>query len=588
MPTNNWEERNVTTNDYDLYGEQGVPESLPGSPTIDDSGHLVIPPNNDDYYFPSWTLENSSMDPDPNNTGPMTDFWTSFPIMIDSNGQVFYYGKDTRINVRGPAGNVSVRFDDLTPSQLAQITGPSGQNGLNGLNGRNGTDGTDGLSAYQLWLQENGWLDDPEHHPIEDFFAYLSNIEDALIKPGTGEGSLIVNDKGVYDTASGIAAFASGRYTAANGNYSSTFGDNTIANNNCSAAFGKYNEGKNNSLFEIGNGTVSNRLNIFEIDELGNITARGEIVDGSGNTLSDKVDKVNGKGLSTNDFTNTYKNFIDNYQVDTSLNAGSSNPVTNAAITVAINNISSANGKPTIAQVSNNTDLAFGFIGNTSASTLNTINWTTGLRWNPNKNILKNNNITTSTFSNICSFGTEGLTAAANDQIILGKYNSAKAGDFLEIGYGTLSTPKNIIEISKTGNLAVAGSITDGSGNVLSAKQNILTFDSLPTQNSTNPVTSGGLYNLFTAFGVNVSTGALTIPAITTLQNQVTALTARVVALEAAIAAIGNPAQIIDDDYPAHIYTYGIKNDQFYIKLIDDGEDHSEDDDDEEEEGGNE
>ena len=134
----------------------------------------------------------------------------------------------------------------------------------------------------------------------------------------------------------------------------------------------------------------------------------------------------------------------------------------------------------------------------------------------------------------------------------------------------------------------VAGSITDGSGNVLSAKQNILTFDSLPTQNSTNPVTSGGLYNLFTSFGVNVSAGTLNIPGLANLQNQVTALTARVVALEAAVTAIGNPRQISDDDYPAHIYTYGIKNDQFYIKLIDDGEDHSDDDDNEEEEEVNE
>ena len=31
--------------------------------------------------------------------------------------------------------------------------------------------------------------------------------------------------------------------------------------------------------------------------------------------IGDKVDKVNGKGLSTNDFTNTYKGQLDGYQV---------------------------------------------------------------------------------------------------------------------------------------------------------------------------------------------------------------------------------------------------------------------------------
>lgn len=32
--------------------------------------------------------------------------------------------------------------------------------------------------------------------------------------------------------------------------------------------------------------------------------------------------------------------------------------------------------------------------------------------------------------------------------------------------------------------------------NLLNAKQNTLTFDTTPTENSANPVTSGGLYNV--------------------------------------------------------------------------------------------
>lgn len=578
---NTWD--NINTDDYDIYGQQGSPTPLPGAPSIDESGHLVTPPYSDPVYFPA-PSNPSVMDPDPNNTGPTTDFWTSFPITIDIDGYIYYYGQNTGINVRGPAGASSVRFEDLTPAQKEELRGTAGANGINGVNGVDGQDGANGLSAYELWLKENGWLDHPELHPISEFFEYLADIEDMLIKEGTGTGSLIVNNKGEDNTANGVSSFASGYETAANGNYSSTFGKGTIANRIYSAAFGAYNIGNSSNLFEIGNGTSSVRSNAFSVASNGNVTAGGEITDNGGNVLSNKVDKITGKGLSTNDFTDNYKDFLDQYTVDEALNAGSINPVTNAAITTAINNIVSLNGKPSQSETNANTDLVFGYISDTSAVALNEIKWNSGLKWNPSKNILKNNNITTSTFSNIFSFGTQGLTATANDQVILGKYNVPNANDYLEIGYGTVSTPKNIFTISKTGNIVAAGDVTDGNGNVLSNKQNILSWDTLPTQNSTKPVTSGGLYNLFTSFGVNVSTGTLTIPAITQLQNQVSSLTSRVAALEAAVAAIGNPRLIPDDIYPAHIYTYGIRNDEFYITMVDDGEPDEEEEEEEENE----
>jgi hypothetical protein len=76
---NNW---NTSTDDYDIYGSQGSPNSLPGSPSVDASGHLTY----DDYFFPMSTTPNSMMDQDPNNTGPTNDFWTDYPISIDING----------------------------------------------------------------------------------------------------------------------------------------------------------------------------------------------------------------------------------------------------------------------------------------------------------------------------------------------------------------------------------------------------------------------------------------------------------------------------------------------------------------------
>ena len=49
--------------------------------------------------------------------------------------------------------------------------------------------------------------------------------------------------------------------------------------------------------------------------------------------LNDKVDKVSGKGLSTNDFTNAYKSMLDNYSVDSTLASSSTKPIQHAVVT---------------------------------------------------------------------------------------------------------------------------------------------------------------------------------------------------------------------------------------------------------------
>lgn len=53
--------------------------------------------------------------------------------------------------------------------------------------------------------------------------------------------------------------------------------------------------------------------------------------------LNEKVDKVSGKGLSTNDFNDTYKDMLDNYEVDSELNSASTNPIQNGAVADALN-----------------------------------------------------------------------------------------------------------------------------------------------------------------------------------------------------------------------------------------------------------
>lgn len=59
---------------------------------------------------------------------------------------------------------------------------------------------------------------------------------------------------------------------------------------------------------------------------------------GQADTLLDaKVDKVLGKGLSTNDFSNAYKDILDNYTVDSVLDSSSTNPIQNGTVTDALN-----------------------------------------------------------------------------------------------------------------------------------------------------------------------------------------------------------------------------------------------------------
>ena len=549
---NNW---NVNTDDYDIYNSQGEPSSLPGSPSIDESGHIQY----DEYYFPLSTTPRSMMDQDPNNTGPTNDFWTDYPISIDINGYIFYNGENTGINVRGPAGATIVRWEDLTPEQIAQLKGADGTNGTNGTNGR------DGLSAYEEWLVVNGWADDPTHHPITDFYQYIADLANKIVSEGTGNGSIIFNYRGTQGTASGAGSTASGYNTTASGVNAFVAGLNNIAGYNNQFVIGQNNANDSGNLFEIGNGLNEiDRSNAFSVTRGGNIVAAGIITDGSGNVLSNKVDKVSGKQLSTNDFTNTYKDFLDNYTVDTQISSSSSNPVENRVIYTALEAVSAASSKPSQSSTSANTDFPLFLVADTSSNIMNSANFNTNITWNPYKKNLKTGAITSS-YTGIIALG-QGLQAGANNQVILGNYNEANANAIFQIGNGSNVNDRSDLLTLTSSTLTFDGDIVDGGGNTLSGKQNTLTFDSAPTQNSTNPVTSGGIYTYLVQHGINPS-GGLNIPEVTVLQGQVAILQSQVAALQTAVAAIGNPREITDDTYTSNTYVIGIDRDEFYIKL---------------------
>lgn len=573
MATNGW---NTETDDYDIFSLPGdTVTGRPGSPELDENGHLVV----DTHYFPMSTTPQSMMDQDPNNTGPTNDFFTEFPISIDINGYIFYNGENTGINVRGPAGFSHLSFDELTPEQIASLKGADGADGADGINGLDGRDGENGYSAYEVWLADNGWLDHPELHPVSDFFQYIADLANAIVIAGVGTGSIILNYVGANSTASGAGATAIGQNTNASGLNSIAAGLNTNAGYSYQTVFGKFNDNKSINAIEVGNGNTNlSRKNIFELTWSGDLQVFGDITDGRGNVLKDKVTKEEGKGLSSNDFTDSYKNFIDNYTVDTEISALSTNPVTNSAIAIALAQVAEAGGKPTQGENTESTDIGFLQPTIMADGTMNAAWYSTDLTWNEQRKVLKTR-AETGSYNNIFAFG-NNLAASADNQLIFGKYNEPKSADVIEIGYGTASNNrKNILELTNAGNLTTAGTITDGLGNILSNKQNLLSWDSEPTENSTNVVRSGDLYDYLVAHGINPS-GGLNIPEIPILQAQVAALIQRVTILESLVAAIGNPREIPDDTYNQDIYRIGIDKGEFYIQLIEDEQEVEEDGDD--------
>lgn len=570
MPSNDFD---INTDDYDLYNSQGVPSALPGTPIIDGSGHLEIP--RDPYFSPS-TLENSIMDKDPRNTGPTTDFWDNYPLTIDINGYIFYYNENTGINIRGPEGAPQyVSFDSLTPEQIATLRGRDGADGVNGRDGMNGTNGTDGLDAYHLWLRDNGYTE--QDHSIEDFYQYLAGYIDIIVKEGTGTGSIIVNFNGEENTASGQGSFAAGYGTTAAGELSVAFGNHTQTNSVTQGQFviGRYNKGLPGNAFEIGNGTsISNRSNCFEITLGGSIFAGGEITDGYHNTLSDKVDKIEGKGLSTYDFTAVYKNFIDNYTIENAVVQSSSNPVTSAGIYYAIEQAkASVASKPTIE--AGTADLDFPLISYVPVGSDQYFERGVKLNsftYNPDENNVKiGSGIATNSKNNVFGFGI-GLDINSNNQVVIGKYNAPSSNDIFQIGWGTAANATaNIFSIGKNGNVLAAGEITDGTGNILSHKQNSLSWDSAIVSGGANPVTSGTIYNALTSVGI-YPYDHIEISDLTNLQQQVNTMSSSLTSLSTRVTTIENTKYEITDDVTDEVYLIGISNGELYIRLKDEPE----------------
>lgn len=131
----------------------------------------------------------------------------------------------------------------------------------------------------------------------------------------TSSGSASVS-MGDTCEANGTSSTAMGYKTKATGAYSSTFGENTQATNEGEVAMGLYNKSTTSTdtseqtAFSFGIGTSdTNRVNAFEIKKNGDVYIGDKVLSDFATTteLNDKVDKISGKQLSTEDFTSALK-----------------------------------------------------------------------------------------------------------------------------------------------------------------------------------------------------------------------------------------------------------------------------------------
>lgn len=102
------------------------------------------------------------------------------------------------------------------------------------------------------------------------------------------------------------------------------------------------------------------------------------------------------------------------------------------------------------------------------------------------------------------SAGGHGVTAGYESQFCVGKYNSNKSTSIFEVGIGTGTNARsNGLELDSSGNLKVAGTITDGNGNVLN--KYLETTVTLSTSAQTTATFTDAVFTTTTCVDVAVS-----------------------------------------------------------------------------------
>jgi hypothetical protein len=198
--------------------------------------------------------------------------------------------------------------------------------------------------------------------------------------------------------------------------------------------------------------------------------------------LSGKVDKVTGKGLSTNDFTDTLKTKLNGIatgaEVNVQANWNESDQTSDAFI----------QNKPSIPSKTSDLTNDSGFVTDTAMQS--------ALDQKVDK--VAGKGLSTKDFTSAEKTKLAGIEAGAQVNTVTGVKGDAEAayrtGDVnitkANIGLGNVN---NTSDLDKPISTAVQNELTALNSN-LNQKQDKLTFDTTPTENSQNPVTSGGIF----------------------------------------------------------------------------------------------
>lgn len=103
-------------------------------------------------------------------------------------------------------------------------------------------------------------------------------------------GGVASHAEGKQNYAAGDMSHVEGAYNIAYGQAAHVGGENNVANYDDQTVIGYYNDNNQLNAFEIGNGTANNASNALEVTWTGDLTAAGDITDGNGNVLSNKID----------------------------------------------------------------------------------------------------------------------------------------------------------------------------------------------------------------------------------------------------------------------------------------------------------
>ena len=230
--------------------------------------------------------------------------------------------------------------------------GADGQPGKDGADGQDGADGADGKSAYQIWLEagnsgtEEEFLASLKGEPGES--PDVSEIQAAAESAkATAEGAKSIAEAVQADLVS---------YYRKSETYSQDEVDQMISSipkfSVAVAATLPSSDISDTTVYLVKSGDEAGNLYTEYIYVGGKWEQLGtQSLDLSGyytstqvdGLMGGKVDKVSGKGLSTEDFTTAYKEKLDSIEagatkivVDTSLSATSTNPVQNKVLKSAL------------------------------------------------------------------------------------------------------------------------------------------------------------------------------------------------------------------------------------------------------------